>query len=104
MRSCSGCPRRLRPSQIRSSNSSSERLGEQANGLKVRLTQAQRAAKVATANARWQQDALSVIQRRIGSMAAESYMQGGADPTGTSAVVDEGTPGLFVGALRAERW
>src|SRR4051812_46783016 len=48
-----------------------ESLGEQANGLKVKLTQAQRAAKVATANADRQQKALAVIQKRIGSMAAE---------------------------------
>src|SRR5215213_18302 len=57
-----------------------EKLNEQANGLKVKLDQAKRAAKVATANAQRQQNALSVIQKRIGSMAAENYMRGGADP------------------------
>jgi cell wall-associated NlpC family hydrolase len=71
-----------------------EKLGEQANGLKVRLTQAQRAAKVATANAKRQQNALTVIQKRIGSMAAENYMRGGADPTMTFATAAD--PQVFL--------
>jgi len=71
-----------------------EKLNEQANGLKVRLSQAKRAAKVATANAERQQNALNVIQKRIGSMAAENYMRGGADPTMTFATAAD--PQVFL--------
>ncbi|MGH3388005.1 MAG: coiled-coil domain-containing protein, partial [Actinomadura sp.] len=56
-----------------------EQLSEQYNGLKVRLQQAQRAAKVAADNARRQEKALDVVQEKVGRLAANSYMSGGVD-------------------------
>ncbi|WP_242613900.1 NlpC/P60 family protein [Actinomadura roseirufa] len=58
-----------------------EQLTEQYNGLKVKLQQSQRAAKVATDNAKRQEEALRGIRERVGALAATSYMQGGSDPT-----------------------
>ncbi|GAA2607155.1 NlpC/P60 family protein [Actinomadura fulvescens] len=58
-----------------------EQLTEQYNGLKVKLQQSQRAAKVATDNAKRQEKALEGVREKVGSLAATSYMQGGADPT-----------------------
>ncbi|TDD82931.1 NlpC/P60 family protein [Actinomadura rubrisoli] len=58
-----------------------EQLTEQYNGLKVKLQQSQRAAKVATDNAKRQEKALQGIREKVGSLAATSYMQGGSDPT-----------------------
>ncbi|MFI6513989.1 C40 family peptidase [Spirillospora sp. NPDC050679] len=58
-----------------------ERLTEQYNGLKVKLQQSQRAAKVATDNAERQEKSLEGLREKIGSLAATSYMQGGTDPT-----------------------
>ncbi|MFI0485971.1 NlpC/P60 family protein [Actinomadura sp. 9N215] len=58
-----------------------EQLTEQYNGLKVKLAQSQRAAKVATENAQRQEKSLQTIREKVGSLAATSYMQGGSDPT-----------------------
>lgn len=58
-----------------------EKLSEQYNGLRVRLTQSKRAAKVATENAKRQEKVLAVEQDKVGKLAADSYMSGGAlDP------------------------
>ncbi|MGI5419103.1 NlpC/P60 family protein [Actinomadura luteofluorescens] len=57
-----------------------EQLTEQYNGLKVRLAQSQRAAKVATENAKRQEKTLEALRQKVGSLAATSYMQGGSDP------------------------
>ncbi|WUI00055.1 NlpC/P60 family protein [Spirillospora sp. NBC_00431] len=57
-----------------------EQLTEQYNGLKVKLAQSQRAAKVATENAERQEKSLQSIRQKVGSLAATSYMQGGSDP------------------------
>jgi cell wall-associated NlpC family hydrolase len=58
-----------------------EQLTEQYNGLKVKLAQSQRAAKVAAENAERQEKALQAIRQKVGALAATSYMQGGSDPT-----------------------
>ncbi|HEU5024581.1 MAG TPA: NlpC/P60 family protein [Spirillospora sp.] len=58
-----------------------EKLTEQYNGLKVKLEQSQRAAKVAAGNAARQQKSLEGLREKVGSLAATSYMQGGTDPT-----------------------
>lgn len=58
-----------------------EQYTEQYNGHKVRLQQAQRAAKVAADNAKRQEEALTSVRDKVGSLAATSYMQGGVDPT-----------------------
>ncbi|MWA02117.1 NlpC/P60 family protein [Actinomadura sp. LD22] len=58
-----------------------EKLTEQYNGLKVKLEQSQRAAKVAAGNAERQQKSLEGLREKVGSLAATSYMQGGTDPT-----------------------
>lgn len=60
-----------------------EQLTEQYNGLKVRLQQSERAAAVATSNARRQEQALAGIRDRVGGIAATSYMNGGTDQTVT---------------------
>ncbi|GAA3972642.1 C40 family peptidase [Actinomadura viridis] len=57
-----------------------EQLTEQYNGLKVKLQQSQRAAKVATDNAARQERSLAGVREDLGRLAATSYMQGGADP------------------------
>ncbi|GLZ06364.1 hypothetical protein Acsp03_38300 [Actinomadura sp. NBRC 104412] len=58
-----------------------EQLTEQYNGLRVKLQQSQRAAKVAADNARRQEEALTGLREKVGTLAATSYMKGGADPT-----------------------
>ncbi|WP_245681591.1 C40 family peptidase [Actinomadura kijaniata] len=58
-----------------------EQLTEQYNGLKVRLQQTQRAAKVATDSAKQQEKTLAGLREKIGRLAAVSYMQSGPDPT-----------------------
>ncbi|WP_233526415.1 NlpC/P60 family protein [Actinomadura spongiicola] len=58
-----------------------EQLTEQYNGLKVKLAQSQRAAKVAADNAERQEKTLEALRAKVGSLAATSYMQGGSDPT-----------------------
>lgn len=58
-----------------------EQLTEQYNGLKVKLAQSQRAAKVAADNAERQEKSLQSIRQKVGALAATSYMQGGSDPT-----------------------
>ena len=67
--------------QVAKLNDQLEQLTEQYNGLRVRLKQAERAAEVAADNAGRQQKSLDVVQKRIGSLAATSYMQGGVDQT-----------------------
>ena len=58
-----------------------EQLTEQYNGLKVKLGQSQRAAKVATENAERQEKSLQSIREKVGALAATSYMQSGSDRT-----------------------
>jgi cell wall-associated NlpC family hydrolase len=60
-----------------------EQLTEQYNGLRVKLQQSQRAARVATANAKRQEESLQGLRDKVGTLAATSYMQGGTDPTAT---------------------
>ncbi|TYK46970.1 NlpC/P60 family protein [Actinomadura decatromicini] len=57
-----------------------EKLSEQYNGLRVRLQQAQRAARVAEGNAARQKKALDEARARIVQLAADSYKNGPADP------------------------
>ncbi|MFS2292017.1 MAG: NlpC/P60 family protein [Actinomadura sp.] len=57
-----------------------EKLTEQYNGLKVKLSQSERAAKVAADNAERQQRSLKIVQEKVSALAATSYMQGGTDP------------------------
>ncbi|MEV4670011.1 MULTISPECIES: C40 family peptidase [Actinomadura] len=57
-----------------------EKLSEQYNGLRERLKQAQRAAKVAEGNAARQKKALDDARARIVKLAADSYKNGPADP------------------------
>lgn len=58
-----------------------EKLTEQYNGLKVKLAQSERAAKVAAGNAERQQKSLQIVREKVSTLAATSYMQGGTDPT-----------------------
>ncbi|WP_067466982.1 C40 family peptidase [Actinomadura macra] len=60
-----------------------EQMTERYNGLKVKLQQSQRAAKVAADNAKRQEESLKGIRDKVGALAATSYMQGGSDPTVT---------------------
>jgi cell wall-associated NlpC family hydrolase len=62
-----------------------EQLTEQYNGLRVRLQQAQRAAKIAKANAARQQQALEAVRSKVAQIAADSYKNGGVDPSITLA-------------------
>ncbi|GAA2108605.1 C40 family peptidase [Actinomadura alba] len=62
-----------------------EQLTEQYNGLRVRLQQAERAAKIAKANAVRQQQALEEARAKVAQVAADSYKNGGVDPTITLA-------------------
>lgn len=67
--------------QISKLDDQMEQLTERYNGLRVRLGQAQRAAKVAAGNAARQEKALQAVQQRVGTLAATSYMNGGVDQT-----------------------
>ncbi|TDC87840.1 NlpC/P60 family protein [Actinomadura sp. 7K507] len=58
-----------------------EKLTEQYNGMKVKLAQTQRAAKVAADNAERQEKSLKSVREKVSTLAATSYMQGGTDPT-----------------------
>jgi cell wall-associated NlpC family hydrolase len=58
-----------------------EQLTEQYNGLRVRLQQAQRAAKVAGNNAERRQREMEAVRSKVAQMAADSYKGGGIDPT-----------------------
>jgi cell wall-associated NlpC family hydrolase len=58
-----------------------EQISEQYNGLRVRLEQAQRAAKIAKQNAARQQRALESVRGKVTHMAADSYKNGGVDPS-----------------------
>ncbi|MEV4258121.1 NlpC/P60 family protein [Spirillospora sp. NPDC049652] len=64
-----------------------ERLTEQYNGLKVRLKEAQTAARAATANSRREQASLGAVRARLSRLAAASYMDAGGptDPAVTFA-------------------
>ncbi|MEU5991786.1 NlpC/P60 family protein [Spirillospora sp. NPDC047418] len=66
-----------------------EKLSEQYNGLRVRLQQAQRAAKVAEGNAVRQKKALDEARDRIVKLAADSYKNGPADPAVAFASADD---------------
>jgi cell wall-associated NlpC family hydrolase len=67
--------------QIAKLDDQMEQLTERYNGIRVRLQQAERAAKVAADNAARQQKELESVQQRVGSLAATSYMNGGLDQT-----------------------
>ncbi len=56
-----------------------EQVSEQINGLKVKLKQAERAAEVASDNAKRQQKALDTVAQEVSGLAATSYMMGGTD-------------------------
>ncbi len=60
-------------------NTQLEQLTEQYNGLKVRLTQAQRAAAIAKETSRRETRTLKGMQRQIGRLAALRYMNGGSE-------------------------
>jgi cell wall-associated NlpC family hydrolase len=60
-------------------NTQLEQLTEQYDGLRVRLQQAQRAATIAKATSEREATALTVIQQRVGRLAALRYMNGGPD-------------------------
>ncbi|WP_395107642.1 NlpC/P60 family protein [Actinomadura sp. SCN-SB] len=62
-----------------------EQLTEQYNGLRVRIQQAQRAAKAASQNARRQQQALEELRTKVAGMAAETYKNGSSDPSAAFA-------------------
>ncbi|GAA3960917.1 C40 family peptidase [Actinomadura viridis] len=58
-----------------------ERLTEQYNGLRVRMAQARRAAQAAEKNARRQHEALEEVRAKVATLAADTYKNGGADPS-----------------------
>lgn len=58
-----------------------EQLTEQYNGLKVKLAQTKRAAKVADGIARQQEKSLEAVRKDIARVAATSYINGETDPT-----------------------
>jgi cell wall-associated NlpC family hydrolase len=58
-----------------------EQLTEQYNGLQVRLKQAERAATSAKVNALREQQHLAAVRTKIAQMAADSYKNGGIDPS-----------------------
>jgi peptidoglycan DL-endopeptidase CwlO len=60
-------------------NTQLEQLTEQYDGLRVRLEQAQQAAKIAKATSLREGKALKGIQQRVGRLAALRYMNGGPD-------------------------
>ena len=60
-------------------NTQLEQLTEQYNGLKVRLTQAQRAAAIAKETSRRETRTLKGMQHQIGRLAALRYMNGGTE-------------------------
>ncbi|MCD0452273.1 NlpC/P60 family protein [Actinocorallia sp. API 0066] len=66
-----------------------ETVSEEINGLRVKLKQAERAAKVAARNAAKQQKALEAVAERVGTLAATSYMTGGADQAIFLATADD---------------
>jgi cell wall-associated NlpC family hydrolase len=71
-----------------------EVLTEQVNGLKVKLSQAERAASVAADNATRQKKALDVVQKRVGTLAATTYMNSGADEAMSFATASD--PQVFL--------
>jgi peptidoglycan DL-endopeptidase CwlO len=56
-------------------------LSEQYDGLRIQLTQARQAERIAAATAARDADALGAGQAQVGHLAAESYMTGSVDPT-----------------------
>lgn len=62
-------------------NNQIETLAEQYNGQRIKLKQAKRAARIASADARRKQKALSVAQGKVRRLAATSYMSGTTDPS-----------------------
>jgi cell wall-associated NlpC family hydrolase len=80
--------------QLKGIHDQLEVLTEQVNGLKVRLSQAKRAASVAADNATRQQKALDVVQKRVGTLAATTYMNSGADQAMSFATAND--PQVFL--------
>ncbi|WP_026414169.1 NlpC/P60 family protein [Actinomadura oligospora] len=66
-----------------------ERLTEQYNGLRVKLREAQTAARAATATSRQQNAALETLRTRISRLAATTYMQGGGTDAAVSFVASK---------------
>ena len=56
-------------------------LSEQYDGLRIQLTQARQAERIAAATAARDANALGAGQAQVGHLAAESYMTGSVDPT-----------------------
>jgi len=56
-------------------------LSEQYDGLRIQLTQARQAERIAAATAARDAGALGAGQAQVGHLAAESYMTGSVDPT-----------------------
>lgn len=75
--------------RIQSIHEELEKVSEQINGLKVKLKQAERAAKVASDNASRQKKALDVVAREVSGLAATSYMLGGTDQALILATTDQ---------------
>ena len=75
--------------RIESVHEELEKVSEQINGLKVKLKQAERAAKVASDNASRQQKALDAMAQEVSGLAANSYMRGGADQALILATSDD---------------
>ncbi|MGH3241396.1 MAG: coiled-coil domain-containing protein, partial [Spirillospora sp.] len=73
-------PRKELTAQQKKLADDAEKLSEQYNGLRVRLQQAQRAAKVSETNAARQKKALDEARARIVRLAADSYKNGPVDP------------------------
>ncbi|MFI0450275.1 NlpC/P60 family protein [Actinomadura sp. 6N118] len=67
-----------------------EQLSEQYNGLRVRLQQAQRAAKIAQDNARRQNETLVKVRAQVARVAADAYKNGAVDPA--AAMASSGDP------------
>ncbi|NKZ03450.1 C40 family peptidase [Actinomadura latina] len=84
-----GPTRKELTSQQKKLANEAEKLSEQYNGLRVRLQQAQRAAKVAEGNAVRQKKALDEARDRIVKLAADSYKNGPADPAVAFASADD---------------
>ncbi|WP_232835375.1 C40 family peptidase [Actinocorallia populi] len=75
--------------RIESIHEELEKVSEQINGLKVKLKQAERAAKVASDNATRQQKELDVVAQEVSGLAATSYMLGGTDQALVLATSDQ---------------
>ncbi|GGU91840.1 hypothetical protein GCM10010182_03640 [Actinomadura cremea] len=60
-----------------------EKLTEKYNGLRVKLEESEKAAKVSRADAEEQREAFDALRKKIGRLAATRYMHDGGDPAVT---------------------